>query len=131
MTLEWLLQNIVFDRARREMLALFQRRLSFSFKHLRFVGDEFSRELFGAAPVTLMVTGEGTVKLLSRVVHLRSIRIEQCRAESFLVLGEDSEVLRTALPPRTLDLYSCRLDSNFITRFLLLFFATAESIACV
>jgi hypothetical protein len=51
--------------------------------------------------------------------------------ECFLVLGEGSVVLRTAAIPETSEPCSYPIDSDFVTRFLLLrFFARAESFAC-
>jgi hypothetical protein len=48
-----------------------------------------------------------------------------------MVLGEGSEVLGTPAIPEASEPCSCSLDSDFVTRFLLLrFFAPAESFLC-
>jgi hypothetical protein len=82
-TLKRLLQNVVFNSERSEMLVLFLRPprlpdpLCFSLKYPRFVREEFLRELFGAAPVTLAITVERSIRvLLPRAVRPRSVRIE-------------------------------------------------------
>jgi hypothetical protein len=65
-----LLQNGAFDPARNERQALFLRPprllgwLCFSLKYLGFVGEEFPRELFGAATVTLTIMRERAVAVL-------------------------------------------------------------------
>ena len=137
-TLQRRLQNVAVDPGRNRIIYMFARpprligRVVFDPAHLAVFGSMFPAQLFFSKEITSMVGGDHEVKvLLPRDIMLRGIAIQKCRASSFMVCGDDSEILGIHNIPETADKCWYSFDSHKFVRIITIrFFCQAEEFVC-
>ena len=132
------LQNVAIDPGRNKVIYMFARppRLNpcvvFDPSHLAIFGKDFPVQLFSTKEITALVGGDHEVKvLLPRDVLLRGISIQNCCANSFMVCGDDSEILGIHNIPETCAKCVYSFTGNKFVRLITIrFFCQAEEFVC-